>query len=128
MPATPARAAFVSEEYRSAVYQNTGIKTLYGKVARDTLDAPIDTYFDDVSAVQTMVNERGALLEKHARAFRLQIGAPVDIGGVFAINNLLPGATVKSDELLANMSCAVVAIEAYDTGTGQATVAVWGAI
>lgn len=128
MPATPARAAFVSEEYRSAVFQNTSIKSLYGKVARDTLDAPIDTFFDDVSAVQSRVNERGALLEKHARAFRLQLAAPVDIDGVFAIDDLLPGATIKSDELVLNMTCAVVAIEAYDTGTGQATVAVWGGI
>ena len=128
MPATPARAAFVSEEYRSATWTNDGNRTLYGKVARDTLDQPVDTFFDDISAVQTMVNERGALIGQHARAFRVAIGVGVDIEGALAIDDVLPCATVKSNDLVANMTCAVVAIESYDTGTGQAVVAVWGAI
>ena len=128
MPATPTEAAYVQQEFRSAIWESATVLALYGKVARDTGDAPIDTFFDSVADVQTMVNERGALLGAHSRAFRVQIGRLVDLGGDYAMSSLLPGAHVTDTELVADMDCAVTNIESYNTESGQTTVAAWGII
>ncbi|WP_334656714.1 hypothetical protein [Sphingomonas panaciterrae] len=124
MPATPQRIAFVLEEFRSTTWSDPAVQTMYGKVARDTGDAPIDTYFDDVSAVQAMANERGALLGAHSRAFRTRVDGTLALDFLSA----LPGARMIDDELVADMDTAVVAIESYDTGTEQTTLATWGTI
>jgi hypothetical protein len=124
LPATPSRIAFVLEEFRSATWSDPAVQTMYGKVARDTGDAPIDTFFDDMAAVQIMVDERGALLGAHARAFRTKVDGAIDL----AFLSALPGARVIDDELVADMNCAVVAIESYDTGGDQTVLATWGTI
>ncbi|WP_267396192.1 MULTISPECIES: hypothetical protein [unclassified Sphingomonas] len=128
MPATAERAAFVSEEFRSFVWSDPNVQTLYGKVARDTGDTPIDTYFDDMAAVQMMAAERGALLGRHARAFRTKVDHLVDLDGAYAMTAALPGTQIVDDELVANMPAAIVSIEAYDTGAEQTTLASWGVL
>lgn len=128
MPATAARAAFVAEELRSAVWQDPSVQALYGKVARDTADSPIDTYFDSMADVQTMANERGALLGAHVRAFRLQLADLVDLDGDFSLATALPGARVRIEEAVADMACAIVSIESYDTAAETTTLALWGHI
>ena len=118
MPATPARIAFVRQEFRSYVWSDAGVQTLYGKVARDTGDQPIDTWFDDMTA----------LLGRHARAFRTKVDELVDLDGAFAMTQALPGAQMVDGELFANLACAVVSIESYDTGAEQTTLATWGVL
>jgi hypothetical protein len=126
MPATPARAAFVQESYRSAVWRNSAVRDLYGKVARDTKDEPIPTFFDDIDDVQTMVDERGVLLGQHARAFRVKIGALMDMTNDLDFSQTLPAAALLADELAADFACAVPAVESYDTGNDVTTLSVWG--
>jgi hypothetical protein len=128
MPATPERAAFVAQGFRSAVWSNSTIRDMYGKVARDTGDQPIETYFDDMSAVQAMVNERGALLGGHARAFKVRIGALLDLEGDLDMATVLPAAHLTADELVADLACAVAAVDSYDTGNGQTTLTLWGTV
>ena len=128
MPATPERAAFVQTEFRSAVWQDPTVLAQYGRVARDTGDAPIETYFDSIDHVQIMANERGALLGSHSRAFRTKVGILVELEGNFAMSQLLPGIHVRDDELVADMDCACVSIESYDTDAGQTTFVTWGVI
>lgn len=128
MPATSARAAFVQEEYRSAVWSDADVRTIYGKVARDTKDAPIPTFFDDIADVQAMVDERGALLGGHARAFRVTVGQLMDLSNDLDMRLVLPGAHLKADELVADLDTAVFAIEAYDTEREQTVLGLWGKI
>lgn len=128
MPATPARSTFVQQQFRSLVWKSDRVLAQYGKVARDTAESPIDTFFDDMSAVQIMLDERAAILGRHARAFRVQLGTLIDLSGDYALNQALPGVHIKADELVADVDCAVVAIENYDAGSGKTTIAAWGAV
>lgn len=128
MPATPTRAAFVNEQWRSVVRQNDTVRAIYGKSARDTRDEPIETYFDNIADVQAIASQRGALLEGHARAFRVQIGGLVDLNEAFAMTQALPGVQVVSSELGVSMAAAVVSIDAYDTANDRTTITVWGVI
>jgi len=128
MPATPERAAFVQSEFRSAVWEDPAVLAQYGRVARDTADAPVETFFDSMDHVQIMVDERGALLGTHSRAFRTKVGTLVDLDGDFAMGHLLPGIHVRDDELVADMDAACVSIESYDIDAGQTTFVTWGQV
>lgn len=128
MPATPDRIAFVREEFRSFVWSDPSVQSLYGKVARDTGATPVDTFFDDMSAVQAMALERGALLGRHARAFMTKVDELVDLDADFAMEDGLPGVRLVDDELAADLACAVVGIQSYDTGAEQTILASWGII
>lgn len=126
MPATAARAGFVLEEYRSIVWENPNVRTLYGKVARDTKDQPVPTFFDNMSSVQAIVNERAALLGQHARGFRVTVGKLIDLEITADMQESLPGARVESNELAASFDCAVIAIDSYDTENDRTVLTTWG--
>lgn len=128
MPATPERIAFVQQDFRSAVWTDPSMQALYGKVARDTGPAPVDTFFDDMAAVEAMVQERGAILGKHARAFVTKVDELVDLSGPFAFATALPGVRVIDPELVADLACAAVSIQSYDTGAEQTVLASWGVL
>lgn len=126
MPATPARAAFVQEGFRSAVWRNSAVRDLYGKVARDTKDAPIPTFFDNIADVEAQVEERGALLGQHARAFKVRIGVLVDLDADLDFSQTLPSAALVADELVADFPVAISTIESYDTQGESTTLTAWG--
>jgi hypothetical protein len=126
MPATAARAGFVLEEFRSFVWENPNVRSLYGKVARDTKDQPIPTFFDNMSSVEAVALERAALLGQHSRAFRVSVGQLMDLDADLAMQDALPGASIASDELSANFGCAVIAIDSYDTEADRTTLTLWG--
>ena len=128
MPATPARAEFVVQEFRSVVRSDSAVLAQYGKVARDTGDTPIDTFFDSMADVATMANERGALLGGHARAFRVTVNGLIDLDGAFAMTDALPGAHLRDAELVADLDCVVTTIEAYDTAADQTVLSIWGTV
>lgn len=128
MPATPARAEFVAQEFRSATWSDSGVRTLYGKVARDTGDSPIQTFFDNVADAQVLADERGALLGAHARAFRVRIAGLMDLDTDLDMSTVLPAATLIDDVQVANMAVVVANIESYDTADEQTVLAVWGTL
>lgn len=124
---TPERAAFVQEEFRSVTWESVEIKTLYGKVARDTKDDPIITYFDNEADCYLIAQERGQILGSHARRFKVTVNAiltEADLGFALA----LPGAHLIDDELVADLDVAVASIETVDFNTGQTTLMVWGRV
>lgn len=126
MPATAERAAFAKEEFRSAVWKNDNVRNLYGKVARDTKDQPVVSFFDDKDDAQALIEERGALLGVHARRFRPVIDDVItdaDLGMALAV----PAATLIDDDLVADMDVAIVGIE-VDFDAERSTIQVWGTI
>ena len=126
MPATGARAAFVLEAFRSFTWENPNVRAIYGKVARDTKDQPIPTFFDDMTSVEAVARERAALLGQHARAFQATIGALADLGGQLDMQQALPPARIESSELAASFDCVVSAVNAYETEGERTVITLWG--
>ena len=79
MPATPSRIAFVEQQFRSLAWTNPAVTTAYGKVARDTKDQPVATFFSNMTDVHAVLSERAALLGCHARAFHIRTGQLLDL-------------------------------------------------
>lgn len=125
MPATAERAAFVREEYRSSVYTNEGVRDLYGKIARDTEDTPVVSFFDEPLHAWYMVQERGAVLSAHARHFKVTID---DVVGEADLDMALelPTATIIDDDLVCDMAAAVVAIDSLDLEGERTVLRLWG--
>jgi len=128
MPATPTRIAFVEQQFRSLAWTNPAVTTAYGKVARDTKDQPVATFFSNMTDVHAVLSERAALLGCHARAFHIRTGQLLDLQADLDMRQGLPGGHVISDELVVDMDGAIVSIDPYDTDAQQLTVAVWGTL
>lgn len=126
MPATPARIAFLSEQYRSAVSLDAAIKARYGSAARDTADKPVPTFFDTVADTQAMDDERFALLKADRRKFTVTIADVVSFTGALDFTQVVPTLTLVDDEKLANLPAALVGIPSLDYESGKSTVTVWG--
>lgn len=125
MPATSARIAYISEiARRSAVFTSSAMATAYGSMARDTKDEPVESFFDAVADAQTFVDERGAVLGKHARFFE------VDVDGLLETLDLsqsIPAAAITDDTLvLSDFAAAVVGIAALNYETRTTTLLCWG--
>ncbi len=126
MPATAARIAFCSQEFRTVAASDSAIKTRYGAAARDTLDAPVETFFDSASDTQAMVDERFALLKRDARKFSVEIARLVDFSGGLSFLQTVPAATLIDTEKGANLAVAITSINALDYDAEKTTVTVWG--
>lgn len=125
--ATPTRAAFVQQQFRSLVWESAVVRELYGKVARDTKDDPIPTFFDLEEDCYAIAKERGEILGSHARRFRVTVDAILTESDLpFALT--LPGAHLVDDELAADMDVAIASIDNVDFSTGQTTLIVWGRV
>ena len=70
MSVTPARAAFILQEFRNARAESTTIAAQYGKAARES-DDPVMTGFDNVADAQAVANERLALFGVQRRRFQV---------------------------------------------------------
>lgn len=127
MPATAERAAFVKEEYRSVTFKNEGVLLLYGKVARDTKDAPVVSYFDAVADAFVLDQERGAVLGTHARRFRVVVQDILTEDDLDMATEP-PTARLIDDDLVADMDVAIVGIESVDFDLNRTTLVVWGTI
>lgn len=127
MPATAERAAFVAEQFRSATWESQQVKDLYGRVARDTKDEPYESFFDDPLDAQKMLNERGLLIGSHARRFRTTIGK-VLLESDLDLSQAVPSATIIDDDLVANMTAAIVAVESIDLDDEKTVLNLWGVI
>ena len=126
MPATPARIAFVSAEFRTYVASDAAIKTRYGPTSRDTGNAPVETFFDTLSDVQAMADERFALLKADRRKFAVRTVGLLDFSGGADFSQHTPAATLIDDEKNASMGVAIVGIPALDYDAERTTLTVWG--
>lgn len=70
MSVTPARAAFILQEFRLARAENANIAAQYGKAARESPD-PVPTGFDNVADAQAVADERIALFGTPRRRFQV---------------------------------------------------------
>jgi predicted metal-dependent HD superfamily phosphohydrolase len=127
MPVTPERAAFVQEEFRSVVVKSTPVRDAYGKVARDTKDVPIATFFDNRADALVIAEERLAILGSHGRRFRVVVNEILTESDLqFATD--LPGAHLVDSELVADMDVAIASIDSVDFQEGKTTLIVWGRV
>lgn len=68
MPATAARAQFVSQETRlSAVAVNTSVEAAYGDLARNTDDGAFDTLFSNIADVEHAKTETATIVSRDSR-------------------------------------------------------------
>jgi hypothetical protein len=126
MPAAPARISFITQEFRSAVDVDASVSTTYGPIARDTFDAPVPSYFDSITDVQAMLDERFVLLKADRRKFTIAVGSIVAFTGALDFSQTVPAATVVDVEKVANFTGAIVGISAIDYENNTPTMIVWG--
>lgn len=125
MPATAIRAAFIAQEFRSAVAgPDSGVVTKYGDKARDTRDEPIPTSFDTVSDGLAMATERLTLLKADRRRFKADIQGEAT-GLALDYSQVTPAVTFNDTERLASIDCAVVGVT-IDFNTETTSLELWG--
>lgn len=124
MPATTARIAFVSQEFRTVLRTDSGVTTKYGSLARNSGENPVETFFDDEADATAMATERFALLKGDRRLFTVEIAAALDFAGIFAFNLAAPAVTLIDDEKGVSGTYAVTAIDGSTRGT--TTLKLWG--
>lgn len=125
MVATAARIAFVTQEFRTVVSKNDTVHTNYGKVARDTKQDIVETFFEDRADAQAIDDERLSLLSPDRRRFRHEVNDVLSFTGTLDYSQATPAATVIDDERSANHAAAIVelGIKFEDDKT---TLTTWG--
>jgi hypothetical protein len=126
MPATASRISFVGQQYRTYVAANAAIKTRYGLLARDTLDAPPESFFDTISDVQAICDERFNLLKGDRRKFQISVSGLLSFTGALDFSQTAPAVTVLDDEKNASLAAAIVSIVGKDYDSNKTTVICWG--
>jgi hypothetical protein len=125
MPATPARAAQMLEQYRIASFgPDAGVIAKYGDAARDTGPEPIETLFHSVADAQIFANERGNLLKRDARRCTPEVSG-VETGLAIDTSQKVATVTVNDTERLLARAMMVTKIE-LDFGRDTTTLPVWG--
>jgi hypothetical protein len=126
MPATNARIAFVLQATRDVEATDTAIKTAYGELARDTGEAPVETFFDATGDAQTMATERLTLLKANRRRFKQDVrGSDHFSSGTLDYSQKAPTVTVIDDERAANHSALVVGAS-IDLARDKTSLETWG--
>jgi hypothetical protein len=126
MVATPSRIAFVTESGRSVIASDAAVRTRYGNVARDTLEEPAQTYFDDEADAQIIVNERFALLSGNRRLFQTTVSRLLNFAGALDFAQVAPTVTIIDDEKGVNMTAIITGIDAKDYERETTKLNVWG--
>lgn len=125
MPATAARIGFITQEFRNVAASDAAVKTLYGELARDTGEDPVETFFDSTADAQAMADERLVLLKADRRRFRMEAKGVQSFTGTLDFSQVTPAATVIDDERAANHSAAIVEVS-VDLGGDKTTFVTWG--
>lgn len=127
MPATPSRIAFIKQGFRSVILESATVQARFGPLARDTLDQPMETYFEDMDDVNTIAAERFALLSGERRRFDVTLGTMLNFSGGLAFSQVTPTVTLIDDEKVASgRTCIVTEIAAHDYEAGRTRLGVWG--
>lgn len=127
MTATATRIAFIKRPYRSVVKSDPAIRTRYGRVARDTLNDPVPTFFESMNDVDALAAERFTLLKQDRRRFEVRLAGVVDFEGGMDFTQATPTVTLIDDErAAAGITAIITSIEAVDFETETTRVLVWG--
>lgn len=125
MPATAARIGFVTQEVRTVVASEAAVKTKYGELARDSGEAPVETFFDNIADAQAVANERLTLLKADRRRFAQDVRGAQSLTGALAVTQTTPAANVIDDERGANHVAAIVEAS-VDLGAEKTNFRTWG--
>ena len=123
MPATSARVAFISQEFRKAVSTTSAVQTRYSSLARQTED-PVETWFDSVTDAQTIADNRQALLSAERRRFRATVTGLTEVMAV-GYTTGVPLARYVDTERQANLSTMIAEI-VIDLGRNNCALTLWG--
>jgi hypothetical protein len=124
MPATAARIAFITQQYRVATAgPDSGVVAKYGSAARDT-DEPVESLFDDIADVQAICDERHAILKADRRRIQMAVSGEATALAL-AYSSATPTARVIDDERALDKTMAVVEFAA-DFDKGQTNIVAWG--
>ena len=124
MPATPARIAFITQEFRLATAgPDSSVVSRHGTAARDTPE-PVESFFVNVADAETMAIERLALLSPDRR--RTTLG----IAGIRALPSQLaaaPAPTVRVIDTERDLDRNSLVVElGLDFERDRTTVGAWG--
>lgn len=125
MTATPARIAFVTQEWRQTRIEDSTIRTRYGKLARES-DDPVETFFDSVTDANTVATARMALLGTERRRFSVRM---IGLDEALALNFLtgkVPVATFTDTEKAASGMATIIAEFGFDFDKQNANFTLWG--
>lgn len=124
MPATAARIAFITEQYRLATAgPDSNVVAKYGSLARDT-EEPIPTFFDDILDVAAAVDARILLLSADRRRMQFSVRGE-DTGLALAYGSTTPAVTMIDAQRSLNKPGAVVEFS-IDFDKGVSTLVTWG--
>lgn len=124
MVATPARIAFITQEFRTVKDgPTTAVDTKYGAAARKTTE-PVETFFEAEADAQAMCTERRTLQGADRRRFVQTVqGEATGLGLTYSTTS--PVATVIDDERQANHTAAVSEIT-IDFQNEKTKLETWG--
>jgi hypothetical protein len=124
MPATPARIAFITQEFRTARIEDATVRSRYGKQARES-DDPVVTNFDSVADAQTTAQARMNLLGVARRLYSVRATGLDEALGLNFLTGTIPVATFTDSEKEANGPHAISAI-GFDFDKQQCSFTLWG--
>jgi hypothetical protein len=122
--ATPARIAFITQEFRRARIEDTVVRGDYGKLARES-DDPVETFFDDVADAETMAQRRMDLLGEARRRFSVSAVGLDEALALDFLTGKVPVATFADTEKEASGAHAVAEI-GFDFAKQQSQFTLWG--
>lgn len=126
MPATPAQAAFVRQQFRSVtVGPNASVDNLYGSLARKT-SGPIETFFEVEGDADAMLTERLTLLGADRRRMVQTVsGAATGLGMTYI--GATPSVLVIDDDRLIDQPALISEIT-VDFAKEETTLESWGGL
>jgi hypothetical protein len=122
--ATPARIAFIMQEWRHVQLEDATARARYGKLARESAD-PLETFFDSVSDAQTMATARMGLLATERRRFSVRAGGLDEALALNLLSGTIPVATFVDAEKDANRPTLIAEI-GFDFAKQQMQFTLWG--
>lgn len=125
MVATASRIGFITSEFRSVAVTNATAATEFGDDARDTKDEPFETFFNSMTDVETMANERIALIGVKRRRFRTEVAEILPLTGTLDYSQTTPTVKIVDSEKSADLACAAVEF-GLDFAKNITTVVGWG--
>lgn len=123
MPATPSRIGFIQREYRKVVASDSGVRSTYGTMARDSED-PVEAFFSDPADAEGVVDDRLALLGTTRRRFTVEIADGLDFLDMAVAGELPSVRYVDAEKGIDRVMC--ITAVAVDLGRGSANLTLWG--
>lgn len=129
MPATPARIAFVTQQFRKVIAgPDATVEAAFGDLARETeADKPIETFFDDTDDAQTMADERLTIMKADRARFEIELAGMAGLTFVRTLDysQATPCGTVIDTGRAVNRPACVSQIQ-MDLRGGRGGLLMWG--